>query len=100
LFPEGLWLDPQSLTQEKPEMKQAYRGLELIASQYEKLTGKQLLVLPTSFFEEVGLGRVLKIGKAVVLEKNDSGLSDTDWLMKQIAEMLPEKNRGHYSDQA
>ena len=100
LFPEGLWLEPQSLTQEKPEMKRAYRGIELIASQYEKLTGRQLPILPTSFFEEAGSGRVLNIGKTVFLDKNDGGLSDTDWLMRQIAMMLPEKNRGYYSDPA
>lgn len=98
LFPEGLWLQPQSLTQEKPEMKQAYRGLELIASQYEKLTGKQLPILPTSFFEEIGRGRILKVGEAVTFDKNNSELSDTDWLMIQIAQMLPENNRGHYKD--
>lgn len=98
LFPEGLWLEPQSLTQEKPEMKQAYRGLELIASQYEKLTGKQLPILPTSFFEEAGRGRILKIGEAVSFDKNNSELNNTDWLMAQIARMLPEKNRGYYKD--
>ncbi len=98
LFPEGLWLQPQSLTQEKPEMKQAYRGLELVASQYEKLTGKQLPILPASFFEEAGRGRILQVGEAVTFDKNNSELNDTDWLMTQIARMLPENNRGHYKD--
>lgn len=98
LFPEGLWLEPQSLIQEKPEMKQAYRGLELIASQYEKLTGKQLPILPTSFFEEVEGERVLKVGEVITLDKNNSELSGTDWLMTRIAQMLPEKNRGYYKD--
>lgn len=98
LFPEGLWLEPQSLTREKPEMKQAYRGVELVASQYEKLTGKQLPILPTSFFEEVEGERVLKVGEVITLDENNSDLSGTDWLMTQIAQMLPEKNRGYYKD--
>ncbi|OQA36914.1 MAG: Acyltransferase [Parcubacteria group bacterium ADurb.Bin326] len=98
LFPEGLWLQPQSLTQEKPEMKQAYRGLELVASQYEKLTGKQLPILPTSFFEESGRGKILKVGEAVTFDENNSELNNTDWLMTQIAQMLPENNRGYYKN--
>lgn len=102
LFPEGLWLNPEGSAtgpREKAEMKQGYEGLELIARQYQKLTGKELPILPTAFNEDKESKRsTFRIGKAVSLKENDSNLSNTDWCMAQVAEMLPESQRGYYKD--
>lgn len=54
IFPEGLWLNPQNTLapREKAEMKQGYGGMELVARQYKKLTGKDLPIVPTAFNED------------------------------------------------
>lgn len=98
IFPEGLWLNPEGLSREKAELKKAYGGVELIASQFKKLTGVELPILPTAFDEDRQTkNKKLIIGNQIVLEKNDSDLSGVDWCMAHIAEMLPEEKRGYYA---
>jgi len=85
------------VVREKAEMKQGYRGLELVASQYKKLTGDDLLVVPTAFNENRETNdKKLIIAKPIRLIDNNGDLNDTDWCMSKVAEMLPEEKRGHY----
>lgn len=98
VFPEGLWLNPEGLSREKAELKKAYGGIELIASQFKKLTGIELPILPTAFNEDRrAKNKKLIIGEPIVFEKNDSNLRGVDWVMTHIAEMLPEEKRGYYA---
>ena len=99
VLPEGLWLNPQNTAapREKAEMKQGYRGIELVASQYKKLTGEELPIIPTAFIEDRKTGKKrLKIGKPLRLSENTEDSNGTDWCMKHVAEMLPEEQRGYY----
>lgn len=99
VYPEGLWLDPQPGIREKQEMKQGYRGIELVASQYRKVTGRDLKIVPTALVEDRKTGkRDLVIGKPLSLEDNDTDLSGTDWCMAHVASMLPEEQRGYYKE--
>ena len=101
IYPEGLWLDPQGSRRlrEKSELKKGYAGIELVARQYEKLTGEELPILPTANIEDLETGkRKVIIGKPLLLSKNESGQSDTDWCMAHIAEMLPVEQRGYYKE--
>ncbi len=100
IFPEGGWLHPEGSRfnpRERAELKRAYSGIELIASRYKKLSGKDLPILPTAFIENRVSGeKILSIAPALSLEDNKTDLSDTDWCMKHVAEMLPEEQRGFY----
>jgi 1-acyl-sn-glycerol-3-phosphate acyltransferase len=103
VFPEGLWLNPDNKLnpREKPEMKKAYRGIELVIRQYKKLTGKDLPVLPVAFIEDRKTGaKKVKIGEALKAGENETELSDTDWFMAHVAKMLPEEQRGYYGESA
>lgn len=98
IFPEGLWLNPQGVIREKAEMKRGYGGMELIASQYKKLTGVDLSILPTAFNEDQNTKeKKLIIGKEINLTNNNSKLNGTDWCMSQIAALLPMEKRGYYT---
>lgn len=100
VYPEGLWLRPEGigkLSREHKEMKQGYRGIELIANQYRKLTGKELLIIPTAYIEDAKTKtRKLIVGQQLKLSENDTDLNGTDWAMTRVAEMLPEEQRGYY----
>ena len=101
VYPEGLWLHPEGIgnaAREHKEMKQGYRGIELIAKEYQKLTGKELPIVPTAYTEEKGKDRKIKIGKPLKFSENDTKLNGTDWAMAHVAEMLPEEQRGYYKD--
>ncbi len=102
IFPEGLWLNPEGLkksSREKAEMKQGYRGVELVVSQYKKLMGEDLPIVPTAFIEDKTTGKKqLMIDKQLSLGKNDTKLDDTDWCMAYVANMLPEEQRGYYRE--
>jgi len=102
IFPEGLWLNPElPKIREKQEMKQGYRGIELVAGQYKKLTGEELSIIPTAFVEDRATGKKkLVIKDPVRLSENDSRLNDTDWCMAHVAGMLPESQRGYYKETA
>jgi len=103
IFPEGLWLNPERVLRlrEKAEMKQGYRGIELVAGQYEKLTGEELPIYPTAFIEDRETGRKkVIVGEPLLLSENNSGLNDTDWCMSYVAKMLPEQQRGYYKEMA
>lgn len=103
IFPEGLWLNPNgSVTKarEKQEMKQGYGGMELIAREFKKVTGQELNILPVAVDEDRTSKKrpVMRMGKPVTLSENDSENSDTDWVMAQVAQMLPEEQRGYYKE--
>ena len=102
IFPEGLWLRPeggQFGLREKAEMKQGYAGMELLIRQYKKLTGEDLPIVPTAFREDRVTGKKeLIIGERLSLKENNTKLSDTDWCMAHVANMLPEEQRGYYKD--
>lgn len=84
LFPEGLWL------YEGNTLRRAYGGVEYIASEFKKLTGKDLPILP------VGLTtHEIHVGEPVAL--NAQG--DVHDIMRLIAQLLPESDRGYYADQ-
>ncbi|GEM_PF-1018752 len=104
VYPEGLWLNPQGvgkLSRERKEMKQGYRGIELVASQYKKLTGEELPIIPTAYIEDAKTKtRKLIVGQPLKLSENDTELNGTDWAMAHIASMLPEEQRGYYKDTA
>ena len=103
VFPEGLWLNPERRVKlrEKAEMKKGYRGIELVASQYKKLTGEELPIIPTAFIEDRKTGKKkVVVGKPLLLSENDSELNDTDWCMAHVAKMLPEEQRGYYKEMA
>jgi len=102
MFPEGLWLNPGgigALSHEPEVLKQGYRGIEVVIRQYKKLTGEDLPVLPLAFLaDRQNNKRQLQIGKSIVLEKNKTDLNGTDWCMAHVAGMLPEEQRGYYTD--
>jgi len=101
IMPEGLWLDPQGplMSREKAEMKKGYGGIELVASQYKKLTGEELPIIPTAFIEDRKTGKKkVVVGKPLLLSENDSETNDTDWCMSHVAKMLPEEQRGYYKE--
>lgn len=89
MFPEGLF------TFEGRSLREAYPGGELIARQYKKLTGQDLTIVP------VGITPTnATIGKPIALSQNDTELSGTEWTMGHIASLLPERDRGHYTNAA
>ncbi len=103
VFPEGPFLNPHGPMNmmEKEEMKQGYRGIEIIARWYQELTGEQLPIIPTAFTVDKATGnKKLSIGESLLLEDNDSGLNGTDWCMSHVAKLLPEEQRGYYKDVA
>ncbi len=102
VYPEGIWLNPQGagkLSREKKEMKQGYRGIELVASQYKKLTGEELPIIPTAYIEDAKTKkRKLIVGQPLKLSDNDTEINGTDWAMAHVASMLPEEQRGYYKN--
>lgn len=99
ISPAGLWLNPEGpgKLREKAEMQKGYRGIELIAEQYKKLTGEELPIVPTAFLEDKATGKkIVVVGESIKLSDNDSDLNGTDWCMKHVAGMLPEDQRGYY----
>jgi 1-acyl-sn-glycerol-3-phosphate acyltransferase len=102
IYPEGLWLKPEGagkLSREHKEMKQGYRVIELIATQYKKITGEDLPIVPTAYTEDAKTKeRKLIVGQKLKLSENKSGLNGTDWAMARVAGMLPEWQRGYYKD--
>jgi 1-acyl-sn-glycerol-3-phosphate acyltransferase len=97
VYPEGLWLyDGESDAPRSRSMYKGYGGFDIIAKQYQKLTGKDVPIVPMSVFEEEG-NRKISIGTPKTTNQNDSDFSDVDWYMHQIADMLPEDQRGYYS---
>ena len=60
------------------------------------LSPVRLEIVPMSVFEEEG-DRKISVGTPKTTNENDSDFSDVDWYMHQIAQMLPEEQRGYYS---
>lgn len=88
VFPEGLFLYDGNRT-----LRKGYGGLELIAQRYKKMTGQELPILP------VGIStKTVGIGKALRLSEKTGDVSDTDWVMTELAKQLPEHERGMYRE--
>jgi len=97
IYPEGLWLyDGEKNSPRSQSLYKGYDGFNVIAEQYKKLTGEDVPIVPIGFFVEAGQKEV-KIGSPSTIRDNDSDLSDADWYMQQIADMLPEEQRGYYA---
>lgn len=97
IYPEGLWqYDGEEGAPRSHSMYKGYDGFVVIAEQYKKLTGEEVPIVPIGFYEEEGKKQV-KIGNASTLRDNDTEHSNTDWYMRQIAEQLPEEQRGYYA---
>jgi 1-acyl-sn-glycerol-3-phosphate acyltransferase len=85
-FPEGLFLYGQKL-----ELHRAYPGVELIAKEFERLTGQPLPILPVGIERNrVGVGAATRVPEAVEEERA------VDQIMRQVAAQLPEEQRGAY----
>jgi len=89
LFPEGLFTYTGDTT-----MRKAYGGIDYIAKEFEKLTGRPLPLLP------IGISKNgVRIGKSFDFsEKKKNGTTETDWAMRHVAELLPEEQRGYYRE--
>lgn len=104
MFPEGLFLyRGKSRYFDIPELKKAYRGIELVISEYQKLTGKELPIVPVGIFKELDpekkkKKRKIRIGKPLFINQNQTELSNTDWCMVNLAKLLPENQRGYYKE--
>lgn len=81
LFPEGLWL------YEGGKMRKAYGGIEHIAREYHRLTGKDLPIVPVGITKGSATA-----GEPVVLGEG----KNVHDVMKKVAELLPENERGYY----
>lgn len=84
LFPEGLWVN------EGHVMRKAYPGMELVAREYRRVTGKDLPIVPVGLDE-----RHVRIGAAVPFTNQET----TDAMMCRVAALLPPEARGYYKDQ-
>ncbi len=82
-FPEGLWL------YEGHKLRKAYPGIEAIAKQYKKLTGKDLPIVPVGITDTA-----IKVAQPMALGK-DQTVHD---VMKEVARCLPETARGYYAE--
>lgn len=82
IFPEGLFL------YEGRSLRKAYGGAELIAKEYRRITGEDLPVLSVA----VDGKKDMHIGKATTFDLD----KDIHFVMRQIAQLLPEEERGYY----
>jgi len=90
VFPEGLFL-----YQGGRVLRRGYGGIELIAREYKRVTGKDLPLVP------VGIsGKSVGVGAPVIAGQNPPNVSLTDHIMAQVAKQLPEQERGYYADLA
>ena len=98
IYPEGLWLfDGEHGEPRGQNLYQGLDGFSTIAEQYKKLTGEDVPIIPISVFKENTQSEV-RIGNPSFIADNDTELSTTDWYMQQIADRLPEDQRGHYGN--
>lgn len=97
LYPEGLWLYEGGAAHPRAQtMYQGYPGMEVIARQYQALTGQELPIVPVAQYTQNTV-RKMTIQKPLFLSQNTSGLSDTDWCLAHIANKLPAEQRGYYA---
>jgi len=93
MFPEGLFL-----YDDNKGLRQAYGGVELIAREYKRLTGKDLPIVPVSVWSNAE-GKRIEVGEAITLERGDKALSGTERIMRELAELLPEDLHGAYAEE-
>lgn len=97
MFPEGLFM-----YMDQPGLQKGYEGMEVIAREYKRVTGKDLPILPTAITKngEGELGKKqIRVGTLFTLSENQSVESSTDWAMRRVANLLPEAEKGHYPNQ-
>jgi 1-acyl-sn-glycerol-3-phosphate acyltransferase len=85
VFPEGVF-DYQGRG-----LRKAYGGVELVARKYEELTGQEIPFIPVG----IGTDRIA-VGTPVHLSEQTSDERPVDWMMTQIASLLPSQERGVY----
>ncbi len=97
IYPEGLWLyDGDGNGPRGKFMYKGYGGFDVIARQYNKLTGQNVPIVPIAVYDdEENNKRTVKINDAVVLD-NDKNTNEVDFCMRKISEMLPQSQRGYY----
>ncbi len=87
IMPEGLWLYEGEAEGGAHQLREAYSGIELVAREYQRLTGKEIKILPVAISD----GRVA-IQPATTLGEG----ANIHGIMRHIAADLPEHERGFY----
>lgn len=96
VYPEGLFL-----YENEKKLHKGYQGIEVIARRYKELTGKDISIVPIAIFQQEGQKRkTVSIGEPIKMDDNKTELSGTDWCMEHLAQLLPEEQRGYYSETA
>lgn len=96
MFPEGLFM-----YKDQPGLQKGYGGMEIIAREYKRVTGKELPILPTAITKngEGELGRKqIRVGAPFTFSENQGQESNTDWAMQRVASLLPEAEKGYYRE--
>jgi 1-acyl-sn-glycerol-3-phosphate acyltransferase len=97
VYPEGLFLyDGVDGSSRKQELYKGYGGFELIASQYKKLTGEELPIIPTAVYVDDEGQKKAMFGEKLSIDA-ESEASLTDQCMRQVAKFLPKEQQGYYS---
>jgi 1-acyl-sn-glycerol-3-phosphate acyltransferase len=88
VFPEGLWLFEEGGKPEK-KMRKAYSGIDVVAREYKKVTGKELPILPLAITDGgVEVLEVMNLSEGETIHK----------VMEEISKHLPEEERGYYKE--
>lgn len=93
MFPEGLFL-----YDDNKGLRKAYGGVELIASEYKRLSGKDLPIVPVSVWKNEE-GKKIEVGEAMTVRRDDKQSSGTESIMRALAELLPEELKGAYDEE-
>jgi len=90
MFPEGLFL-----YDDNKGLRKAYAGVELVAREFKRLTGRDLPVVPVAVWKNAE-GKHIEVGDALKLDKHKG--TDTTAVMRRLAELLPDELRGAYGE--
>jgi len=93
MFPEGLFL-----YDDNKGLRKAYGGVELIAREYQRLTGKDLPIVPVSVWGNAEVKRI-EVGEAITLARGGKERSGTERVMRELADLLPEDLQGEYAEE-
>jgi 1-acyl-sn-glycerol-3-phosphate acyltransferase len=92
MFPEGLFL-----YDDNKGLRRAYGGVELIAREFKRLTGRELPIVPVSVWNNEE-GRQIEVGDKFILGDIGKKRSGTDQIMRELAELLPDELQGEYGE--
>ncbi|HCC83621.1 TPA: hypothetical protein DEP96_02110 [Candidatus Uhrbacteria bacterium] len=88
IMPEGLWLYEGEAEGGPHQLRQAYGGIELVAREYQRLTGKDIKILPVAISD-----RRVRVLPAVTIGEEAYNIHG---IMQDIADELPANERGFY----